>query len=69
MGTPSTALTLGTVAGLGLVYGAGAGTVLGLILAGGPGLALGGAIGAGIGLVAGAALERWSSRSLSEPAR
>lgn len=52
----------GTLVGLGLIYGSGAGSVIGLIVAGGPGLALGGAIGAGLGIVAGACLEQWSSQ-------
>ena len=43
-----------SLVGLGLVVGAGLGTVLGLIFAGGAGIALGAAIGAGLGIVVGA---------------
>lgn len=43
-----------SLVGLGLVMGAGVGTVFGLILAGGTGIALGAAIGGGLGIVLGA---------------
>lgn len=42
-----------SLVGLGLVIGAGVGTVLGLILAGPEGIALGAAFGAGFGIVVG----------------
>ncbi|WP_162802824.1 hypothetical protein [Ornithinimicrobium avium] len=50
----------GTLVGLGLVYGAGAGTVIGIAVGGGTGLALGAAVGAGLGVVAGAVGDLWS---------
>lgn len=43
-----------SLVGLGLVMGAGVGTVFGLILAGGTGIALGAAMGGGLGIVVGA---------------
>jgi outer membrane lipoprotein SlyB len=52
----------GTLVGLGLVWGAGTGSVVGLIVAGGTGLALGGAAGAGLGIVLGAVLELLTTR-------
>ena len=55
----------GILVGLGLVYGAGAGTAIGVAIAGGPGLALGAALGAGLGIVVGAVGELWRRRSRS----
>jgi outer membrane lipoprotein SlyB len=44
---------------MGLIYGAGVGTVLGLALAGPPGLATWVVMGAGVGVVIGSVAELW----------
>ena len=44
-----------TAIGLGLVLGAGLGTIVGLLVGGGSGIAIGSSIGAGLGLVIGSA--------------
>lgn len=47
------------LAGVGLVLGAGIGTVVGLLVSGGEGIALGAAFGSGLGLVLGAIADLW----------
>ena len=49
----------GPLVGMGLIYGAGVGTVLGLALAGPPGLATWVVMGAGVGVVIGSVAELW----------
>ncbi|AWH96308.1 hypothetical protein [Dietzia psychralcaliphila] len=49
----------GPLVGLGLIYGAGVGTVLGLVIVGAPDLATWMVMGAGIGVVLGSVAELW----------
>ncbi|MBB1011650.1 MULTISPECIES: hypothetical protein [Mycobacteriales] len=49
----------GPLVGLGLLYGAGVGTVLGVVIAGAPNLATWMVMGAGIGVVVGSVAELW----------
>lgn len=49
----------GPLVGLGLLYGAGVGTVLGVVFAGPPNLATWVVMGAGIGVVVGSVADLW----------
>ncbi|MGA8047886.1 MAG: hypothetical protein WCA30_16630 [Dermatophilaceae bacterium] len=61
--------TSSTAVGLGLILGAGLGTIIGLLVGGASGLALGAAMGGGLGIVVGAMVWSLQSRSGSGTGR